>query len=172
MRNTGKLSNKIVNAFDKIVDSFAFIAAFLIIGMMFLICVEVASRYFLRQPLPETIEISEYILLYITLLGVAWVLKREGHVKVDIIVNSLGQRTQAILNIATSIAGIIVFFIIAWYGTVVTLEQFQMGYFRASYLRTPLFTVVAIIPAGSLLFAIQFIRRTHNFIRQLRTTGN
>lgn len=126
----------------------------------------------MRQPLPATIEISEYILLYITLLGVAWVLKREGHVKVDIVINSLGERTQNIFNVITSIAGVIIFFIIAWYGTIVTLEQFQMGYFRASYLRTPLFTVVAVIPVGSLLFAIQFIRRTHSFIQQLHTARN
>jgi TRAP-type C4-dicarboxylate transport system permease small subunit len=93
--------------FDRIIDLLASLAGGLILFMMLSICIDVVLRYFLNRPLTWGVEISEYILLWSTLLSVAWVLKIEGHVKIDLVVNRLNPRNQCLVNTITSILGAI-----------------------------------------------------------------
>jgi TRAP-type C4-dicarboxylate transport system permease small subunit len=92
------------------------------------------------------------------------VLKEERHVKIDIVLNRLNARTQATLNIITSVIGAIVFLVVAWYGLQVTLESLQTGYRLDTPLRTHRFLIVAVIPVGSFLFSVRFLRRAYGYL--------
>ena len=111
------MSNQIIKWVDGIIDGMAAIAGLLLVFMMFSICYEVVLRYFLFSPLTWVTEISEYILLYATFLGAPWALKKEAHVKVDIVLARLGFKTQRIVNMATSLIGIGVCLVLVWFGT-------------------------------------------------------
>jgi TRAP-type C4-dicarboxylate transport system permease small subunit len=156
-----KLSTKVNSIFDRTIDLLAFLAAIMIIFTMLLVSAEVVMRYFLRRPIAWDVEITEYLLLYITFLAAAWVLKREGHVRIDILLNRLTPRSQAMLGIITSILGILICGALVWYGTLVTWDHFlrQVTYAR-SLLEVPYYPILAIIPVGSLLLMLQFVRRT------------
>ncbi len=130
---------------------------------------EVVMRYFLNSPTTWTVEISRFALLYITFLGAAWVLKREGHVKVDIVLNQLNPGTQALLNMITSVISAIVFLVIIWYGIDVTVESFQIDYRTPTMLRTPMFLILAVIPVGSFFFFVRFLKRAHGYLVEWRT---
>ena len=99
---------------DGIIDGMAAVAGLLLVFMMFSICYEVVLRYFLFSPLTWVTEISEYILLYATFLGAPWVLKKDAHVKVDIVLARLGIKTQRIVNMVTSLIGIGVCLVLVW----------------------------------------------------------
>ena len=105
--------------------------------------------------------------MFLTLLGATWLLKLEGHVKMDLLVNQLNPRTQALLNIITSILGAIICLVIAWYGTEVTWSQFQKGITYPTVLEPPVFIILSVIPIGYFLLFIQFLRRTYSFLRKL-----
>ena len=153
------MQNKIARWIDGIIDGMAALAGLLLIFMMFSICYEVVLRYFLFSPLTWVTEISEYILLYATFLGAPWVLKRDAHVKVDIVLARLGLKTQKTLNLATSLIGIGVCLVLVWFGTQMALDLYQRGIPVIKSLSVPKFLLVGIIPLGGLFMAVQFVRR-------------
>ncbi len=161
---------KVSNLFENINKLFAFVAGVIVIFTMLAVVYEVVMRYFFRSPTLWTVEVSGYSLLYITFLGAAWVLMHEGHVKIDLLTNRLKPNTQVILNIITSIFGVIVMLVIAWYSARVTWASYQTNYLASTELQTPLFIVFLIIPIGSLLLAIQFLRNLSRLFRELKAS--
>lgn len=70
----------IYEPFVRALGGMAAVSAFSILFIMFSICVEVAMRQVFNKPLMWTVEISEYLQVYITFLGAAWVLKNDSAV--------------------------------------------------------------------------------------------
>ena len=102
-----KLQAKATSVFDRALNVTAFAAAALLIFMMLAICLEVVARR-IGYPQEWQMEITEDCMIFITFLGAAWLLKREGHVKMDILVNALNPRAQAWLGIIASVIGVII----------------------------------------------------------------
>ena len=152
---------KIGRILDRIMEIFAFLAGLILAFILLSVCLEVFMRYFLNRPLQWVVELTEYALLYITFLGAAWLLKRGGHINVDIFLSLLSSRTRAGLKIFSSLIGIIVSFCLVWYGFAVSWEHFQDGIYNITLLEFPKAPLLAIIPIGSLLLLAQFIRRAY-----------
>ena len=111
---------------------------------------------------------TEYSLLYMTFLGTAWVLKREGHVRMDLVLNRLNPTSQALANVLSSIAGAIICLVITAYGVKVCWDLYQSGQYFAAFLKPPKFIILAIVPVGCFLLFIQFLRRTYGYSKDLR----
>ncbi len=163
-----KLLMKAGVIFDRTIDILALLAAILLILIMLAVNGQVVSRYFLGRMSGEVFEITTYSLLFITFLASAWLLREEGHIKMDLILNQLNPNHQALLNVITSILGVIICLAFTWYGVQVAWDQFQGGYYIVSELEPPRWPIVAIIPVGSFLLLVQFLRRMHGFLRGLR----
>lgn len=159
MRGNMKLSGKIAGIFDRTVDVFSIIAAVLLIAIMLAVSVKVVFRYFLHTGLTGIDEISEIIMLYLTFLGAAWLLRRGGHITIDLLFVRLKPKAQVRLNVITSVLGIIICLILVWYGTLATVSFWQRGILTPTILEVPRALIIAIIPLGSLLLGLQFLRR-------------
>ena len=159
-----KLLKKIGKIYDRIIGITTILAGVLLIFLMLSVGWEVALRYFFGRPTSWVVEIAGYILLYIPFLVAAWVLKREGHVKMDLVVNRLSPRTQALTNMITSVLGAIFCLVVAWYGAGTTWDMFQRGIHRSTVLMAPVAPLIAIIPIGFFLLFIQFLRRTYKYL--------
>lgn len=155
---------KIGHILDRIIDAFAFTAGLLLSFILLSVCLEVVMRYFLNRPLQWVIELTEYALLYITFLGTAWLLKREGHITVDVILNRLGPKTRAFLGIFSSVIGIVICVLLVWFGFEVAWDHFQRGVYNPTVLEFPKAPIIAIIPIGSLVLLFQFGRRGYGFL--------
>ena len=103
---------KLGDFFDRILDYLAIVAMVLIVGNMLLVVVEVVMRYFFDKPVVWVIEITQYALVFMTFLATAWLLKREGHVIMDLIVNRLNEKGRHIANMITSFIAALVCLII------------------------------------------------------------
>jgi len=165
-----KLLRKFDLIFDRSVLFLALVGIAILIFMMVGITVDIILRYFFSCPIHWMLQVSAYCLLGMTLLCSAWVLKEEGHVKIDIVLNRLNPRTRSLLNTITSILSAIVFLIIAFYGAKVTLYHFQIGWFDVTLLRPPKWPIFACIPVGSLFLSIQFLRRSYGYLRSWRAS--
>ncbi len=164
-----KLLRKGSAIIDATLTSLVVLAAVILIFVMLSVNAEVIMRYFLNRPLLWVIEISEYSLLYITFLGTAWLLKKDGHVRMDLVLERLKPITQAVINITTSAILAIFCLILAWYGGEVTWEQFQVGTVKGgTILDFPLAAVLVVIPVGSFLLSIQFLRRSYGYLERWR----
>ena len=154
--------------FDAIIDAMAFLAATLLFAAVFLIAYEVIMRYALGQSVSWVIEICEDILLFVTFLGTAWLLKKEGHVSVDILYTSLGPKTQKALDIGTSIIGALICAILTYYAAGSTMDHYARGATVIKSLTLPKAMLLVIIPIGFFTLFIQFIRRTIGYIHDLK----
>ncbi len=156
--------------FDKILGFLFSLAGILLLVIMVSIIFDVFMRYFFKRPMAWVFEGSEYSLLYITFLGAAWVLRKDMHVKIDLVPNFLRPRARHILSIATSIGGAVTMLVVAVYSGQSTWELFQIGYFLPTVLQPPIFIFMAVIPIGSFLLFVEFLRRTLSYIRGLRVS--
>lgn len=156
--------------FDRITGLLALLGASLLTLMMLAVCWEVVSRYFLGRGIIWVIEFSEYNLLFITFLGTAWLLKKEGHVKMDIVLTRLNLKNQLLVNSVTSILGAILCLVIAWSGAEVAWDHLQRGLHQPTLIAPPDFPIFLIIPVGSFLLFIQFLRRSYGFLGSWRAS--
>jgi C4-dicarboxylate transporter, DctQ subunit len=156
---------KVGTMFDRFLDGLVFIAGILLVFASFGVAAMIISRYFLNRPLGWMIEIAEYILLYMSFLLAAWVLKKEAHVKMDVVVEFLSPRIRLVCNVFSSILGAMVCLVLVWFGTKVTWHLYQSGTLTTTYLEVPKYPLTIVIPFGSLLFMIQFIRRAYGLIK-------
>ena len=165
------LVKKVSAMFERVLSCLAAVAAVLIGVACIIVCVEIVARYLLNRPQVWVFETTEYILLWATFLATAWVLRKEGHVKIDVLVNQLNPKVQALVNIITSIIGAIVCFVIFWYSVQVIWTYFQQGIIIPKTLQLPKSPILAIITVGSFLLFIQFLRRAYGYLgiwRELR----
>jgi TRAP-type C4-dicarboxylate transport system permease small subunit len=144
--------------FDKTLTVLMVLAAVLVIFDTLAISVDVLLRYSIGSSWAGLFEISEYSLLWITFLSAAWILRIDGHIRVDLVLNRLNPKRRAITNIITSIVCVILFGVMIWYTIKVTLQDYQIGFNYPSVLRPPKWTIEIIIPIGYFLLFIQFSR--------------
>ena len=171
MKTDKKLLGKTRGIFDTVLDAGAVGSATLIVFIMLAICAEVVLRR-LGHPQIWEIEVTEYCLLYATFLGTAWLLRDEGHVKVDIITSAINCKARALLGVVTSVIGSAISLYLVVWGWKVTLTYFQRGVVECTPLLTPTYIVLLIIPLGSIPLFVQFLRRTHGYLKTLKSSAN
>ncbi|MFC1902582.1 TRAP transporter small permease [Chloroflexota bacterium] len=167
-----KLLTKAGVIFDYAINGLAILAGCIVTFIMLTVAADVISTKLMDYPIPWVIEISQILLVFIAFLGAAWLLRRERHVKLDVLVDRLSPRSQALLNTITSIIGAIICLCFVWYGTKVTLSHFQRGMLSNTVLALPTFPRYAAIAVGSLMLFIQFIRRSYGYLKEWRAPLN
>ena len=86
----------------------------LLIVMMMLTVTDVLLRYVFDQPIKGSMELTEYIMVCVGTLGLAWCALQGAHIKVELIVSKFSQRTQKYIDSFNYILLIGVSGIIAW----------------------------------------------------------
>ena len=145
---------------DQVEEVFFHLAIVMVVFMVVSVAVEVVLRYFFLKPIKWELEINEYLLVQITFLSSAWVLRREGHVVVDLVTSRVNTRTNALLYFISSSIGAVLCLVLAVFGAMTTLENFQKGTLVYwTNVNMPQYAVNAVIPLGCLLLSLQFVRR-------------
>jgi len=165
-----RLLKKAASFFDWILDSLSVLIGAITLIVMFSVCVNVIMRYAFNRPIMGVEEITEHLLVFITFFGSAWLLRKEGHVKVDVVLVMLNRKTQACLELITSVLGIAVCVTMIWYGWKVTWVNFVEKQYFPTILELPKAPVLAFIPLGSLLLLVQFIRRSAINLREMMSS--
>ena len=156
--------HKLSKGLDAVENFFAAIGGILLLGGMFIIVLEVLSTYFFKYSILWVNEISEYILLYIPFLGGAWLLRLNGHVKVDILEQFFSSRFMRFLDIIICLIGILISTILIWYGWLNALDNYIRGVNSLTLLEIPQVYIVIVIPVGGVLFLLEFVRKFYKAI--------
>ena len=90
---------------DGLIMAFCIAAVIVVAGLAVCVGLEVGMRYFLGTPTRWVVEFSEYALLWIAFLSGAWILREEGHVRVEMLTELLSPRWQRWMHSATSLLG-------------------------------------------------------------------
>lgn len=163
-----KLKEYMRKLFDAIIEGMAFFTGVLLVLSMLSVSLDVVMRYFLNRPMHWVGELTEYALLYITFTGAAWVLRKDRHVKIDILHTVLSPSRVNILGLISSIIGAFVCAVLTYGGVRVTWDHIQRGIYEPTLLEFPKGAVLAIIPVGAFLLTIQFLRRFFTIMSELK----
>ncbi len=163
-----KLIRKATLVFDRTVSLLAVLGAVLIFLIVAAVSISVIARYFLGIAWMGLVEISAMSLLFITFLGTTWVLRKDGHTTMDILIKQLNPKGEALINMLTSILCALICLVIVWYGTQVTWARFLKGTYLFSHLNIPDAYFLFIIPVGSFFLFVQFLRRANRYLHAWR----
>ncbi|MBI4285235.1 MAG: TRAP transporter small permease [Chloroflexi bacterium] len=167
-----KNSKGLSRVWDKVLLATTVLSGIIIIGMMLSIGYEVFMRYFLNRPTRWVVHFTEFGLLYVTFLAAAWVLKHEGHVKIDIVLSRLSRKAQQFSETVTSSIGAVVSGAFFWFALRSTVETFTLGkvYYKAiTVLQWPILGIMAL---GSLVLTVEFIIRAYRHGRGKVAAGH
>ena len=165
----GARTSVLIRIIDKIIDAGAFLAASLLIAVMLATTIKVVFRYGLHEGLIGVDQISGTMLLYIAFLGAAWVLRREEHVTLDIVLNRVRPTLRRRMLVASSVLGGLICLTLAVAGTVEVISSLQRGVKIPSELEMPRAVNLVVIPLGCFFLGLQFLRRAWLFAQ---TTGS
>lgn len=104
-----------------------------------------------------TVEISEYLQIYLVFLSAAWVLRNKGHVILDVVLERLGPRLKKGLTLFRCSLGILVTAFLAIFAGIVTYEQMALGIPVIKTIEIPKWMIIAPIPVGMTMLCVEFI---------------
>lgn len=104
------------NTIRKITRGICYMGMFFALPLMLITTFDAIGRDLFNKPLPGTIELSEYMLSIIILLGAAYTQQVKGHVGVDFLTKRLSAKTKSFIGIITTLASMFIISIVIWQG--------------------------------------------------------
>ena len=146
--------------FDRVLGACAWLACALLLLQVVSVTAEVVLRLAADISLSWVTAFNEWSLLLIAFLGAAWLEREGGHTKDDSMIEFFGPSARHWSAHLSRWIGVGVCLLLIWYGAAATWEKFASNEFDFFKMReVPIFWVYFFIPAGSLLWLIQLLRR-------------
>ena len=144
------------------------VGAGVLVLLVFLTSADVLMRYLLNRPIKGTFELTELMMVITVFFALGYTESRKSHIGVELLVERLSQRTQAVIDSFTSLLSLGVISIIIWQGALSVHDSFLSGEFSA-LLKIPLFYFKALVPLGALVLNLEILI---NLIDSLRKVVN
>lgn len=148
-------------------ETLAEVAAF---GLAVLVVREVLFRYLFKAADVFSVEVSEYLLVFICFMSIAWVLKENRHVRVEAITIRLAKRAQLIADIVTSALALAFCSVVAWKAAQVMLIDYHRGFRSSSLVSFPLWIMYFLIAFGMFALGLQYLVRISERVQALRSS--
>jgi len=153
-----------LKAIDQINEQTGKLVSYLIIFLVAVILYEILARYLFNSPTIWAHEISQMIYgAYVILLG-GYVLKRGGHVNVDILYGRFRPRTRAIIDLFTWLLFFYFCGLLLWKGGEMAWDSFIVRETEPTSFAPPVYPIKMTIPLGALLILLQGLTK---FIQDL-----
>jgi TRAP-type C4-dicarboxylate transport system permease small subunit len=148
-----------MKAYRLVIQAFAWVAA-LVLGVMALaVTLDVVARNLGWGNTGWVVELSEYALPVATLLVAPWLLYRNEHVRLDVVLVFLPKKISLVLERCADVLGILICAVFVWYGTKLIFDSARLGSMVVKTLSIPEWWQYALVPVCFLLLAIEFARR-------------
>jgi C4-dicarboxylate transporter DctQ subunit len=143
------------------------LAEIALMGLLLLVSHEVFVRYVLDRPTIFSVEISEYLLVFISFMSIGWVLREDRHVRMLALVNLLPKKAQLLLDIVTSMLAIVFCGVLTWKGGQTAIMAYVGDYHSSSLVNFPLWIAYSFIPFGACVLGLQFMVRIGQRVKTL-----
>jgi len=139
--------------------------------LMLMVLVEVVTRYIMNQPLSLADEYGGYMLVAMTMVGLAYTWKEKGHIYVDLVVNRLPDSLRMKLRLVTLILAMILSVLLVVASWELVSQSFLFGARSGSWLRTPLAWPQMTLILGSVMLAAQLFVDIVRLVRSFTAAG-
>src|SRR5690606_33467549 len=101
--------------FDIITNTLALVSSAILVAMMLMTVIKVVMRAVFNHGILGIDQISGVMMVYMTFLGAAWVLRSDSHVSVDLFTEAAPPKLRRILLLISSLIGAAVCFVLTWF---------------------------------------------------------
>lgn len=139
-----------------------------VLPLMFLTTGDVVSRSLFNKPLPGTIELSEYMLSVIILLGAAYTQQVKGHVGVKFFLERCSLKKRERIEIFTLFASLFIITIVVWQGFIQGIQERTVS----DMLRIPQKPFRLLVAIGGFLLWMELLMEVLFLIKKLRVRND
>jgi TRAP-type mannitol/chloroaromatic compound transport system permease small subunit len=140
---------------DSINEHVGRVAAYIGAVMMLLVTFEVVMRYLFDRPTSWTFELNQSLLCIYAALAGGYTLLHQGHVNVEIVSQRFRKRTQAIVNIFTSLLFFGFIIVLLWETSEMAFDSLVLRERSEGLLGFPLYPAKIAIVIGIILILLQ-----------------
>jgi len=147
------------------------------IGLMVmtgLVVSDVVLRRVFNAPIIFADEVAGYLLVLVTLMGLGYTLKEDGHIQVKILVQNVSPKSRSSLRILWCVTSLVYTVILLIMTSQLTWESYALDAFSPTPSQLPLFPFQMLMPIGCMLLiltlAVELVELIHTLIPS-RTTA-
>jgi TRAP-type C4-dicarboxylate transport system permease small subunit len=148
-----------VSLYRGLLQALAAAAALLLGAMALAVTLDVVMRNVGLGTIAWVNEVSEYSLPVATLLIAPWLLYRNDHVRLDVLLMAVPRRLARLLERCCDVIGIAICAVFVWYGIRLILDSSRINSMVVKTLAIPEWWQYALVPVCFSLLAVEFARR-------------
>lgn len=155
LNNKGAFGMKIFQWVERFMFGISQAAVFV---MMILTTADVIARYFFKHVIVGAYEFTEkYLMVMLVFLGMSYVMKTKGHIRVDILADKLPKRVMGSFESVFYLLGAALMFVIGYQAMLSTYEAFVKGFTSTGIIPWPTWLSVIWVPIGAYAFSIRLL---------------
>lgn len=145
--------------YEKLLTAGLILSGILIFFMTVTVSADVIFRNLKWTNLPWVVEVSEYILFIATFLAAPWVMHKDGHTRVDLVIRMLPVPAGKVTRTIADCVALAVCLFLLYYGGRTAIEAFLLNTQIFKQLVIPEWWLYSVIPVSGTLLAIEFLIR-------------
>ena len=149
---------RILKGYEALIGALAGLACTLLALVFLAIVYDVVVRTLGYQPPYWVSALTEYSLLFMTMLAAPWLVRRKAHVFVTSLLAVLPQSVRRSAAKLVYAGCIVICLAISYYAALMGLEAFRLGEFDIRSIDMPRWLLFASLPLGFCLCAVEFAR--------------
>lgn len=118
---------RLAGAIDAIVDAAGGLVAWVMLALVLLMSANVLLRYLFSIGSVAAQELEWHLMSPIVLIGMAYALLHDGHLRVDLIYAKFPKRARLVLNLAASLIGVVFSGLVIWLAWKYVLQSYAIG---------------------------------------------
>lgn len=146
-------------------DAMAWVAIVILVFITGMVCLEVVLRYGFNAPLMGMIQVAEIGLLYVTFFGTAWALRRDHHVRIELVYQYLPPAWRTRMDVIGSLFGLVICAVLVVFGAMATWSHYVRGLYKPTLLEVPNWVVLIVIPIGAIPLALRYLVQFVYYLR-------
>ena len=161
-----RIADGIQRVINPISRNIHYVGAFFLFIMMLLVVAHVAGRYFLKIPVPGTVELVEFLMTFVVFLGFGYGAVKKVNVSVDLFVVTLPKRVQAAIDAVTCLFSIGIVALITWQGVVQAKSLFASGHV-SGVLNVPHYPFMVVLVVGYAVFNLVLVGHFFEYLHEV-----
>lgn len=154
----GKWIAAMDRALGAVVAIMAVVAAMVLVWLMLAIVVSVTMRNLGMQPWAWLFTSTEYGVLYMTMLGAPWLVRRKGHVHIELLTAALPETARQVLSRTVALGCVLICGYLGWKGYQLVQTNIARMDFDVRAYFFPRWLLTIAFPVSFGLMALEFLR--------------
>ena len=144
--------------YGALVTALAVVAAAILVWLMLAVVASVLMRNLGLQPFAWLFTSTEYGILYMTMLGAPWLVRKRGHVHIELVTAKLPKAAQRAVSRAVALGCVLVCAYLGWRGFLLVQTNLARMDFDVRAYFFPRWLLTIAFPVSFGLMAIEFAR--------------